>query len=76
MYCQATAITGMRISGKMSVGVRIAASGPDDQQQQRQHHEGVWPLQRDADDSEHLGQFLSADLSSTNGASRLRAGAV
>ena len=28
VYCQATAITGTRISGKMSVGVRIAASGP------------------------------------------------
>jgi hypothetical protein len=28
VYCQATAITGMRISGKMSVGVRNAASGP------------------------------------------------
>lgn len=28
VYCQITAITGMRISGKMSVGVRQAASGP------------------------------------------------
>ena len=28
VYCQATAITGMRISGKMSVGMRKAASGP------------------------------------------------
>ena len=28
VYCQTTAITGMRISGKMSVGVRIAESGP------------------------------------------------
>ena len=28
VYCHATAITGMRISGKMSVGVRKAASGP------------------------------------------------
>ena len=28
VYCQTTAITGMRISGKMSVGVRRAASGP------------------------------------------------
>jgi hypothetical protein len=27
-YCQATAITGMRISGKMSTGVRSAASVP------------------------------------------------
>ena len=28
VYCQTTPITGMRISGKMSVGVRMAASGP------------------------------------------------
>src|SRR6266853_1088242 len=28
VYCQTTPITGMRISGKMSVGVRSAASGP------------------------------------------------
>ena len=28
VYCQATAITGMLMSGKMSVGVRNAASGP------------------------------------------------
>src|ERR1700709_819629 len=28
VYCQTTPITGMRISGKMSVGVRIAARGP------------------------------------------------
>ncbi len=28
VYCQTTPITGMRMSGKMSVGVRSAASGP------------------------------------------------
>src|SRR5258708_27531893 len=28
VYCQTTPITGIRISGKMSVGVRSAASGP------------------------------------------------
>ena len=28
VYCQTTAITGMRMSGKMSTGVRSAASGP------------------------------------------------
>ena len=28
VYCHATAITGMRISGKMSVGIRRAANGP------------------------------------------------
>ena len=28
VYCQTTAITGMRMSGKMSIGVRSAASGP------------------------------------------------
>ncbi|MGY4569002.1 hypothetical protein ACVWY5_002072 [Bradyrhizobium sp. USDA 3256] len=28
VYCQTTPITGMRMSGKMSVGVRNAASGP------------------------------------------------
>src|ERR1700687_4737138 len=28
VYCQTTPMTGMRISGKMSVGVRKAASGP------------------------------------------------
>ena len=28
VYCQTTPMTGMRISGKMSVGVRSAASGP------------------------------------------------
>ena len=28
VYCQATPITGTRMSGKMSVGVRRAASAP------------------------------------------------
>src|SRR6266850_6717986 len=28
VYCQTTPITGIRMSGKMSVGVRSAASGP------------------------------------------------
>src|ERR1700722_4198752 len=28
VYCQTTPITGIRISGKMSVGVRSVASGP------------------------------------------------
>ena len=28
VYCHTTAITGMRMSGKMSTGVRKAASGP------------------------------------------------
>ena len=28
VYCHAAAMTGMRISGKISVGVRSAASGP------------------------------------------------
>ena len=28
VYCQTTLMTGMRMSGKMSVGVRNAASGP------------------------------------------------
>ncbi len=28
VYCHTTAITGMLMSGKMSVGVRMAASGP------------------------------------------------
>lgn len=28
VYCQTTPMTGMRMSGKMSVGVRSAASGP------------------------------------------------
>ena len=28
VYCQTTAMTGMRMSGKMSAGVRSAASGP------------------------------------------------
>src|ERR1700749_396581 len=28
VYCQTTPMTGIRISGKMSVGVRSAASGP------------------------------------------------
>ena len=28
VYCQTTPITGIRISGKMSAGVRRAASGP------------------------------------------------
>ncbi len=28
VYCQIAAITGMRMSGKMSTGVRNAASGP------------------------------------------------
>ena len=28
VYCHATAITGILMSGKMSVGVRSAASGP------------------------------------------------
>ena len=27
-YCQTTAMTGMLMSGRMSTGVRIAASGP------------------------------------------------
>ena len=28
VYCQTTPITGIRISGKMSAGVRSAANGP------------------------------------------------
>ena len=28
VYCQTTAMTGMRISGKMSTGMRRAANGP------------------------------------------------
>ncbi len=48
--CQATAITGMSMFGKMSVGVRRMTTGTDDQDQQRQHDEGVGALQRDPDD--------------------------
>ena len=43
----------MRISGKMSTGVRSAASGPMMRMQQRQHDERVRPPQRDADEGRH-----------------------
>jgi hypothetical protein len=39
----------MLMFGKMSVGVRSA----DDQDQHRHHDEGIWPPQREPDDSDH-----------------------
>ena len=55
VYCQTTAMTGMRISGKMSTGVREHGQPTTNQNEQRQHDEGVWPLQCDSDESCHSG---------------------
>jgi hypothetical protein len=45
---------GRRISGKMSVGVRRAASGPDDQDQQSEDNERVRPLEGDPNQTQHV----------------------
>ena len=50
---KATPITGMPMSGKMSVGVLKRRQRPEDQDQQRHDDEGEGPLQRDADDPGH-----------------------
>ena len=44
----------MPILGKMSVGMRSAASGPKIRMHDGQHEEGVGPLQRNADDPGHI----------------------
>jgi hypothetical protein len=53
VYCQAVAITGMRISGKNVGGGAQRRQRADDQEQQRYHDEGVGPLQGDADQTQH-----------------------
>ena len=60
VYCQITAMTGMRMSGKMSTGVRNAASGPTIRMVQRQHDERVGPPQRDADNADHAASALES----------------
>ena len=50
LYVQTTLTTGMSMFGKMSVGVRMIASGPRIEQQHGQHDEGVRPPQRESDD--------------------------
>ena len=53
VYCQTIAMTGMRMSGKISTGVRRCRERPDDQNDQRQHDKRVGPPQRDADEGNH-----------------------
>jgi hypothetical protein len=53
VYCQITPMTGIRISGKMSTGVPQRAQRPDDQEQQRQHDERIWPVQGNTDQLSH-----------------------
>ena len=47
VYCHTTLITGMRISGKISVGVLSADKRSDDENEDRQHDEGVGPSKGD-----------------------------
>ena len=49
VYCQTTPITGIRISGKMSVGRAQRGQRSDDQQQQREHDERIRTAQRNTD---------------------------
>ena len=53
VYDQTTPITGMRMSGKMSVGVRNAAQRSEQHQQQREHDESIRSAERDAHQCDH-----------------------
>ena len=54
-YCQATPMMGMLMLGKISTGMRSAASVPMQENEQRRHDERVGPAQRDTDYGEHVG---------------------
>ena len=55
-YCHTTLITGMRMFGKISVGVRMIGEHAENQDEQRQHHERVRAAQGDFYDTEHCGR--------------------